>query len=99
MRVKLVRVGNSRSIRIPNELIKLLGLGEVVDVNANQEGIVIAAHREPRHGWKHSFAKASPAENEILLDRLPPNALDGEEWTWLQSVRSGHWNSELETRN
>ena len=82
MRVKLIPIGNSRSIRIPNELIKLLGRGEVVDVNLTQQGIVIAAHREPRHGWKHSFAKASPTEDEILLDRLPPNAFDGEEWTW-----------------
>ena len=82
MRVKLIRIGNSPGILIPNKLIKLLGLGDVVDVNVTPEGLVIARRREPRKGWKQSFAAARPAATETLLDPFPQNAFDDEEWTW-----------------
>ena len=82
MRLALTRIGNSRGIRIPKPLIAQCGLGDVVDVRVTEEGLVIAPHRAPRHGWKESFATSRPIEREMLLDGVPPNAFDDEEWTW-----------------
>ncbi|MGA9545388.1 MAG: AbrB/MazE/SpoVT family DNA-binding domain-containing protein [Candidatus Sulfotelmatobacter sp.] len=82
MRLELTRIGNSRGIRIPKPLIAQCGLGDVVEVRVTPEGLVIAPHRAPREGWKEAFAASRPLEREMLLDGVPPNAFDDEEWTW-----------------
>ncbi|MFZ0279695.1 MAG: AbrB/MazE/SpoVT family DNA-binding domain-containing protein [Candidatus Sulfotelmatobacter sp.] len=82
MRLELTRIGNSRGIRIPKPLIAQCGLGDVVELRVTPEGLVIAPHRAPREGWKETFAASRPGEREILLDGVPPNAFDDEEWTW-----------------
>jgi antitoxin MazE len=82
MRLELTRIGNSRGIRIPKPLITQCGLGDVVELRVTPEGLVIAPHRAPREGWKETFAASHPGEREMLLDGVPPNAFDDEEWTW-----------------
>jgi antitoxin MazE len=82
MRLELTRIGNSRGIRIPKPLIAQCGLGDVVEVRVTAEGLVIAPHRAPRHGWKETFAASRPIEREMLLDGVALNAFDDEEWTW-----------------
>lgn len=81
MRVELARIGNSRGIRIPKPLIAQCGLGDVVELRITPEGLVIAPHRAAREGWKQTFAASRPGE-EMLLDGVPPNVFDDEEWTW-----------------
>ncbi|MGB2605431.1 MAG: AbrB/MazE/SpoVT family DNA-binding domain-containing protein [Candidatus Sulfotelmatobacter sp.] len=82
MRLELTRIGNSRGIRIPKPLIAQCGLGDVVELRITPAGLVIAPHRAPRNGWKEAFAASRPAEREMLLDRVSPNAFDSEDWKW-----------------
>jgi antitoxin MazE len=82
MRLELIRIGNSRGIRIPKPLIEQCGLGEFVELRVTPDGLVIVPHRAARHGWKQAFAVAHPSECELLLDSLTPNAFDGEDWKW-----------------
>jgi antitoxin MazE len=82
MRLELTRIGNSRGIRIPKPLIEQCGLGDVVEVRVTAEGLVIAPHRAPRHGWEQAFATPDPKREDMLLDAAPPNAFDDEDWKW-----------------
>jgi antitoxin MazE len=82
MRLELTRIGNSRGIRIPKPLIAQCGLGDVVELRVTPEGLVIAPHRAPRHGWRQTFAAAHPAVREMLLGTVSPNDFDGEDWKW-----------------
>ena len=82
MRLELTRIGNSRGIRIPKPLIAQCGLSDVVEVRVAPEGLVIAPHRAPRHGWKQAFSASRPAELEMLVDQVPTNAFDNEDWKW-----------------
>ncbi len=82
MRLELTRIGNSRGIRIPKPLIVQCGLGDVVEVRVTPEGLVIAPHRAPRHGWKQAFAAPPAPKLEMLLDSASPNAFDAEDWKW-----------------
>jgi len=82
MRLELTRIGNSRGIRIPKPLIAQCGLGDVVEVRVTSEGLVVTPHRAPRHGWKQAFAESSPRIPEMLLEGIPPNAFDSEDWKW-----------------
>jgi hypothetical protein len=43
---------------------------------------VIAPERPARQGWKEAFAAASSDPDPLLLEALPPNEFDSEEWTW-----------------
>ena len=84
MKVELVRIGNSRGIRIPKPLIEQCGFGDTVELHIEQNRLVIARDRPPRKDWRKSFAAASSllAKDQLFLDAMPQNAFDAEEWTW-----------------
>jgi antitoxin MazE len=82
MKAELIRIGNSRGIRISKPLIAQCGLGDIVELRVTPAGLVIAPHRAPRSGWKQAFAAAGSADDILLLAEVPANAFDGEEWKW-----------------
>jgi antitoxin MazE len=82
MKIELVRIGNSRGVRIPKPLIEQCGLGNTVELHVEQNRIVIAAERLPRQGWKTTFEAAGSFEADSLLSALPQNEFDDQEWTW-----------------
>lgn len=83
MRVALVRIGNSRGIRIPKPLIEQCRLNEAVDLRVEEGRLVIAPAGLPRDGWNDVFrAAASSEDDELFLDNLPPNQFDRKEWKW-----------------
>jgi antitoxin MazE len=82
MRAELVRIGNSRGIRIPKPLIEQCGLGETVELRVENDRLVISPERQPRQGWHEAFRAAGLAlRDEVLLPEFP-NAFDREEWKW-----------------
>lgn len=84
MKVELVRIGNSRGIRIPKPLIEQCGFGDTVELHIEQNRLVIAPDRPLRKDWRKSFAAASSLidKDQLFLDAIPQNAFDAEEWTW-----------------
>jgi antitoxin MazE len=48
MRTELVRIGNSRGIRIPKPLIQQCGLGDTVELRVENDCLVIAPERRLR---------------------------------------------------
>jgi antitoxin MazE len=83
MKVELVRIGNSRGIRIPKPLIEQCGLGDTVDLRVEQGCLIIASDRRPRQGWEKAFQAVDAAtEDQLLLDTIAPNEFDREEWQW-----------------
>ena len=84
MKVDLIRIGNSRGIRIPRPLIEQCGFGDTVELHIERNRLVIAPDRPPRGDWRKSFAAASSDidKDELLLDAMPQNTFDAGEWTW-----------------
>ncbi len=81
MKVELVRIGNSRGIRIPKPILEQCGFGKTVEVRVENDCLVIAPDRLPRQGWKEAFRAAGPtADDELLLSTVPPNEFDREDW-------------------
>ena len=81
MKVELVRIGNSRGIRIPKPLIEQCGFGDAVDLHVEQDRLIIA-RSSPRQGWKEAFAAAGRRQRDRLPLEAIPNDFDTEEWTW-----------------
>ena len=82
MKVELVRIGNSRGIRIPKPIIVQCGFEDAVDLRIENHHLVIAPARLPREGWEEAFrAAGSSAHDELLLD-TPGSQFDREEWRW-----------------
>ena len=82
MKVELVRIGNSRGIRIPKPIIEQCGFGETVELRVENNSVVIAPDRAPRQGWEDAFRAAGSAVKDELLLPTRANEFDAEEWRW-----------------
>jgi len=82
MKTHLVRIGNSRGVRLPKPLIAQAGLTEEVDLRVQGRAIVIARVKTPRSGWADAARKMRQREDDRLLDPLIPTRFDDEEWEW-----------------
>jgi len=83
MRTELVRIGNSRGIRIPKPIIEQCGLGETVEVRVENDCLIISPERRPRRGWDDAFLAAGhSADDELMLETTEPNEFDLKEWRW-----------------
>mgnify|MGYP006280548951 CR=1 len=79
MKSMLVKVGNSRGIRLPKALIEEAGLTGEVDIHAEPGLITVRPVESPRKGWAEAAAE-HPSEG--LLDEPTPTEFDTEEWIW-----------------
>jgi antitoxin MazE len=84
MKTRIVRIGNSRGVRIPKPLLERSGLGEVVEMQAEEGQITLRPATHPRADWDEAFRAMAENGDERLLDGdvLPPTRFDEEEWEW-----------------
>jgi antitoxin MazE len=81
MKIDLIRIGNSRGIRIPKPLIEQCGLGDTVDLTLDGDRLVISPSRSPCEGWDELFRSAGSSEkDELLLEPSAANEFDRNEW-------------------
>jgi antitoxin MazE len=84
MRSKIVRIGNSRGIRIPKALLEHAHLRDSVDIDVEDGALVVRCADSPRAGWDAAFERMAAAGDDALLDagRLPRTKFDESEWEW-----------------
>jgi antitoxin MazE len=82
MRARIVRVGNSRGVRLPKPLLDEAGLPEEVDIRAEPGRIVIEAVARPRAGWAEAAKRLAADKSGEALDPPTPTRFDDEEWEW-----------------
>lgn len=81
MKTKLVRIGNSRGIRLPKPFIEEAGLDEDVELEVHGNTVVIRPITSTRAGWAEAAALLA-ATQAGLLDAVLPTDFDRDEWTW-----------------
>ena len=84
MRSKIVRIGNSRGIRIPKALLEQAHLRDSVELEVDDGTLVVRCADGPRAQWDAAFARMAAAGDDALLDAggLPVTAWDEAEWEW-----------------
>jgi len=83
MEATIIKVGNSRGIIIPSKFIKLIGLGNKVSIEVEDNKIVIEPAKEiARENWDSLFIKANSKKDKVIL--IPDVFKDEnfDEWAW-----------------
>lgn len=81
-RARIVRIGNSRGLRLPKALIEQAELSEEVELYAEPGRLVVQSVREPRLGWAEAAKQMRAAGEDRLLDAPTPTRFDDEDWKW-----------------
>jgi antitoxin MazE len=86
MVTRLIKIGNSRGIRLPKAIIEQAGLKDEVNVTVREGQIILAPVEEnPRAGWEEAIRRAVAAHGDSLVDEeflSMPDDLRDEDWTW-----------------
>lgn len=82
MKAQIVRIGNSRGIRLPKVLIEEAQLGTDVELQAEPGRIVIRRTAQPRAGWAAAARRMREKDEDRLLDKPTATRFDRNEWTW-----------------
>lgn len=81
-RTQLVKIGNSRGIRIPKLFIDQTRLGNEVEIAVQRGALVIRPIARPRSGWAEQFRAMADEGDDQLLDKPVPTKWDRSEWVW-----------------
>jgi antitoxin MazE len=82
VRTRIVRIGNSRGLRLPKALIEEAALTDDVELRVEPGRLIVQSVREPRVGWEDAAKRMHKAGDDRLLDPSTPTRFDEEEWTW-----------------
>lgn len=82
MKTRLVRIGNSRGVRLPKAIIAQAGLTEEVELGVRDGAIVIARATSTRSIWADAARQMRQRDEDRLLDPPTPTRFDDKEWEW-----------------
>jgi antitoxin MazE len=82
IRSKVVKIGNSRGIRIPRVLLEQAGLTDEVEMMVEGNQLIIHSAQRPRQGWDAQFAVMAETGDDHLLDPILPTQWEEDDWTW-----------------
>ena len=82
VRSKVVKIGNSRGVRIPRSLLEQAGLTDEIEMIVQDDQLIIRSASRPRQGWDAHFTRMAEAGDDRLLEEITSTGWDEQEWTW-----------------
>jgi antitoxin MazE len=83
VRSRIVRIGNSKGIRIPKTLLEEAQLKDAIEITVEDGALVIrASKRRVREGWGEAARQAHEAGEDVLTDEYTPLESDDADWVW-----------------
>lgn len=81
MKAAIIKIGNSRGVRIPKPILDQCGFGAEVEMEIHNQELIIRSPKHPRKNWAKSFQEMAQNGEDTLID---PTATewDNEEWEW-----------------
>jgi len=79
---KIVRIGNSRGIRVPKLLLDQANLPDEVELRAEPGRLVVSAAKRPREGWAAAARAMRERGDDTRLDAETPTRFDRTDWKW-----------------
>ena len=81
-KTRIVRIGNSRGIRVPKGLLDQAQLPEEVELQAEPGRLVVRAAQGPRAGWAAAAESMRARRDDQLIDGPTRTQFDEEDWQW-----------------
>lgn len=82
IRTQVIKIGNSRGVRIPKLFIDQTRLHNEVEIAVQRGMIVIRPVSRPRNGWAELFHAMAEHGDDKLFDAPIPTKWDRSEWVW-----------------
>jgi len=79
---RIVRIGNSRGIRVPKLLLDRADLPEEVELRAEPGRLVVSAPARPRAGWAAKARAMHQRRDDMPLEVGTSTRFDKTEWQW-----------------
>ncbi|HEY5604445.1 MAG TPA: AbrB/MazE/SpoVT family DNA-binding domain-containing protein [Gammaproteobacteria bacterium] len=84
MKAKLIKIGNSKGIRLPKSILDQCQLEDEVELEIEDDHLVVTPVSKTRAGWANAFADMAQKDDDTFLDQdsLPNTKWDETEWQW-----------------
>ena len=67
MEVSIIKIGNSKGLRLPKEVLKQYEIEDKVQLVLDKQQIIIKPVKKPRIGWEDAFKNMHHNEDDQLL--------------------------------
>ena len=82
VKTQLIKIGNSRGIRIPKTLIDQVKLGNEGEIVVQRGHLLIRPVSRPRSGWDEQLRAMAEHGDDQLLDKPVATKWDRSDWVW-----------------
>ena len=79
---QIVKIGNSRGVRLPKLLIEQMGFNNEVEIIVQDGQLVLRPVTRIRQGWGEQFLAMTKHGDDKLFDEPTSTKWDRSEWTW-----------------
>lgn len=67
MQADIIRIGNSKGVRIPAAVLKECGIEDSVELLVSEGQIILKPLKQPRAGWEAAFKQMHAAGDDVLI--------------------------------
>lgn len=81
MKASIIKIGNSRGLRLPKPIMEQCGFEQEVELEVHDNELIVRPVRHPRHNWENAFKAMAQEGDDKLLD-IPESSWGEDEWEW-----------------
>lgn len=86
MKTHIIKIGNSKGIRIPKPVLEQCGLTDEIQMKISDEMLILSPIKKQREGWEKEFEKSTKKkekDDKVLKEfENSSHEWDDEEWKW-----------------
>ena len=82
MKTQIIKIGNSKGIRIPKPILEQSNLDGEVELEVRDEGLLLKPSNKPRNNWSKAFKEMSEEDADELVFEDEANKFEKENWRW-----------------
>ena len=79
---QIVKIGNSRGVRLPKLLIEQMGFNNEVEIIVQDGQLVLRPVTRTRQAWGEQFLAMTKHGDDKMFDEPTSTKWDRSEWTW-----------------
>jgi len=81
MKTRLVRIGNSRGLRLTKSLIEEAGLKDEVEITLREGALIVTSVEHPRTGWEAAVTLLLERDDHVF-EEPTTTRFDNDKWEW-----------------